>query len=383
MIQVFFSWQSDLPKDEHHHFITKSLKNLASKQKGKKNSFEIIESADRQSGTVDIIDQILSNISHSDIFICDITCSFQQQGSVGKKSPNPNVLFELGYAVSKLGCERVICVFNSNYCTYQDLPFDIRNRRIISFNHKEPNSFENSLWGALSGIIKIHGSIVNIETISNRCDIYICPYQGDNIISSYSEEFSSSELSKHRNEMGLVPTFQTEVMKEILAYHDKEYDDHYSGELGELNPNIHKEILDAMKHYRAYHSCRYFDIFTLNKGKSVVSEMIHVTLGNLPSSFKILPLEYLKQFEFIDLLNILEVCKSKTNYLFSKKIINLFPEEKNYVGRIYYSCSKECEIKMEIHVMLNNGFEKKFSNNHQISVTVKEFDPIDFYNWLH
>lgn len=40
---------------------------------------------------------------------------------------------ELGYAVHKLGWERVICLFNSDYGKISDLPFDLRNRRIITY----------------------------------------------------------------------------------------------------------------------------------------------------------------------------------------------------------------------------------------------------------
>jgi len=46
-----------------------------------------------------------------------------------RKTPNPNVPIELGYAVKTLGWERVICVVNGDYCNIEHLPFDIRNNR--------------------------------------------------------------------------------------------------------------------------------------------------------------------------------------------------------------------------------------------------------------
>ena len=64
-------------------------------------------------------------------FIADI--SIINQNIDGKKTPNPNVLFELGYAVKSLGWERIVCVFNSDFGNISDLPFDLRNRRILTY----------------------------------------------------------------------------------------------------------------------------------------------------------------------------------------------------------------------------------------------------------
>jgi hypothetical protein len=47
--------------------------------------------------------------------------------------PNPNVLVELGFAAHARSWDRILCVSNSAYGSEQDLPFDIRHRRIISY----------------------------------------------------------------------------------------------------------------------------------------------------------------------------------------------------------------------------------------------------------
>jgi hypothetical protein len=44
--------------------------------------------------------------------------------------PNPNVLIELGYAVKTLGWNRIVCVFNMAFGRVEDLPFDLRQRRV-------------------------------------------------------------------------------------------------------------------------------------------------------------------------------------------------------------------------------------------------------------
>jgi len=53
--------------------------------------------------------------------------------------PNPNVVFELGYAVQRLGWERVICVANTHFGAIEALPFDVRQRRVKGYT-LDPNT---------------------------------------------------------------------------------------------------------------------------------------------------------------------------------------------------------------------------------------------------
>lgn len=71
-----------------------------------------------------------------------------------KKTPNPNVLLELGYAVSRLGWERVICLFNSNIGKIEDLPFDLRQKRVTAFNPQKGKSEEKRISDILTLNIK-------------------------------------------------------------------------------------------------------------------------------------------------------------------------------------------------------------------------------------
>ena len=76
-------------------------------------------------GSPDITQTIFDKIDKSVLFVCDISI-VSSQGA--KKTPNPNVLIELGYAVSKLGWEHIICLFDSNTGSIEDLPFDLRQK---------------------------------------------------------------------------------------------------------------------------------------------------------------------------------------------------------------------------------------------------------------
>jgi hypothetical protein len=97
------------------------------------------------SGTPDITDSIFIKINKCNAFIADISiinCDYEK-----KKTPNPNVLLELGYAARTLGWERIICICNIDFGGLNELPFDLRNRRIIKYSltGKDRNEVKKSL----------------------------------------------------------------------------------------------------------------------------------------------------------------------------------------------------------------------------------------------
>ena len=134
-LNVFYSWQSDLPNNTNWGLIAdcleKSLKSIY--KKNNSVSEYIIESDSRdESGTPDIVSNIFSKIDKCDIFIADI--SIINKDSSGRKTPNPNVLIELGYASSVVGWENILCVFNDDFGRKEELPFDIRFRKPIGYS---------------------------------------------------------------------------------------------------------------------------------------------------------------------------------------------------------------------------------------------------------
>lgn len=70
-------------------------------------------------------------------FICDI--SIVTGGNGLRKSPNPNVLIELGFAIKQLGWDKVICLFDKNTGSLEDLPFDLRQKRILQYDPNMSN----------------------------------------------------------------------------------------------------------------------------------------------------------------------------------------------------------------------------------------------------
>lgn len=135
IIRVFFSWQSTLDKKNNTNFIRSALEKAKAKIENSQKGIDIIldEATRNVPGSPDITTTIQSKIALSQIVISDITII---DGLDRKKSfPNPNVMFELGYAVSELGWNRIIALSNDLYkFRPEDLPFDINKQRVSSFN---------------------------------------------------------------------------------------------------------------------------------------------------------------------------------------------------------------------------------------------------------
>lgn len=131
---IFYSWQSDSPNGTNRGFIEKALNNAAQTITGDK-AIQFEASVDRDTagmtGSPDIPNAIFSKIDKADIFVADVTIVNPQ--AIGRKTPNPNVLIELGYAIHALGFEKILLVFNSAYGTIEELPFDLRQKRIMSY----------------------------------------------------------------------------------------------------------------------------------------------------------------------------------------------------------------------------------------------------------
>jgi hypothetical protein len=79
---------------------------------------------------------ILRKIQTADAFICDITTiNLKYNPTPRDRVPNPNVVFELGYAVALLGWERIIMVFNKAFGAFpDDMPFDFDRHRASHYH---------------------------------------------------------------------------------------------------------------------------------------------------------------------------------------------------------------------------------------------------------
>jgi hypothetical protein len=135
---VFYSWQSDLPNPTNRGFIEDCLERAIKELKAE-GQLRVEPSLDRDTlnvpGSPDISATIFDKIDSAALFVCDV--SIINKGAENRPTPNPNVLIELGYAVKTLGWRRIICVFNSVTGKVEDLPFDLRHRRVRAYSLEE------------------------------------------------------------------------------------------------------------------------------------------------------------------------------------------------------------------------------------------------------
>jgi hypothetical protein len=144
---LFYCWQSDLPPGVNRNFIRKAidsaLKELAT-------DVACDEDARGSIGLASIPDALLNKIRACDAFVCDISIvngaardrNSPQEASGVRLMPNPNVMFELGYAVAVQGWDRTIAVLNAYYGSYEALPFDLGWRTPIAYSLKPEDTAE-------------------------------------------------------------------------------------------------------------------------------------------------------------------------------------------------------------------------------------------------
>jgi hypothetical protein len=156
---VFYAWQAQLLGKCNRSLIEEALERaLRDLAQDKEDSIEFALDQDARGalGSPEISATILQKIENCSIFVADIT----PVGSLinGKKTPNPNVLFELGYAWHKLGESRIILVLNEAFGSPEDLPFDLLKRSLVLYRRDPddsdgPSSVRSYLAGHFRSLI--------------------------------------------------------------------------------------------------------------------------------------------------------------------------------------------------------------------------------------
>jgi hypothetical protein len=133
-MKIFWSWQSDTPPASGRDFV-KSALSEAIEQMAEELALSEAERPELDHDTKDvpglapIADTIFDKIDSAALFVADVTLTGATTDGE-KRTPNPNVLIELGYALKALGTERIVLVANSaGGFRPEDLPFDLRHRR--------------------------------------------------------------------------------------------------------------------------------------------------------------------------------------------------------------------------------------------------------------
>ena len=131
---MFFSWQSDIPPGCNKLLIEDAVQLVIDERKTEQWQLQerIDEATVDAQGAVDIVGSLMKKIDLCSVFIADITL-INPGVDVKRRTPNPNVLFELGYAANAVGWENIILIFNEAYGELKDVPFDIQGQRIFKY----------------------------------------------------------------------------------------------------------------------------------------------------------------------------------------------------------------------------------------------------------
>lgn len=150
---VFYSWQSDTPAVTGRELIRLAL-HEAIQQLANDATLIVRPELDHDTkdvpGAPTMVTAILAKIDSCSVFVADVTPTFKRRtGGPDRTSPNPNVLVELGYALKRLGRERLLLVLNLDHGSPEDLPFDLRGDRVIGFTPSARERLPEELRAAL------------------------------------------------------------------------------------------------------------------------------------------------------------------------------------------------------------------------------------------
>ena len=129
-MSVFYSWQSDLQNTLNRGLIRKALDDAIraiNADLDVEEAIRVDQDTEGVSGSPPITETILRKIEKCSVFLPDV--SFVCGTDETRKSPNPNVMIEYGYALKVCGDERIIPVFNTAFGDWEKLPFDMRHKR--------------------------------------------------------------------------------------------------------------------------------------------------------------------------------------------------------------------------------------------------------------
>lgn len=179
-MKIFYSWQSDLESKHNRNFIKDCLERAVKKLNKKLELDEAVrldQDTKDVAGTPDIANTIFRKIQDSTVFIGDVSFIAGDEGK--KLCSNPNVMIELGYALSSLTDLCVVNVMNTAYGKAEgNLPFDLNHKRWpIQYELNDDNfsnkrnvrdSLVNDFYNAIKPILAVRELDIKLEQLSDN-----------------------------------------------------------------------------------------------------------------------------------------------------------------------------------------------------------------------
>lgn len=249
--KIFYSWQSDTDTKNNRNFIEDAI---IKAKKENQDYIEVDRDTKNTNGAQDISQVIFEKIDNCDLFIADVSLVGKYNKGTFlkrkiKKIVNSNVMIELGYAAAMIGWERVVCIFNEDYGKVDDLPFDLRQHRMLTYSLKgkdkkdEKGRLVKQLSDIISNILK-EGNLkkkgfafecllgIDFKNATTHKEIVsynftdwcknIVDYYKEEIINLYNKlsSFQITEIKKEQNQGFSIPLFGK---GETIKPHDLEF----------------------------------------------------------------------------------------------------------------------------------------------------------------
>lgn len=218
---IFYSWQSDTRAAANRTLIQNALERAA-KDIVQDGSIGIEPVIDRDTANVpgapDIGATILDKIRTSDVVVADVTII--NRGAVGRPTPNPNVMLEVGYALATVGERRLVLVVNDAFGPVEHMPFDLRQKRLLVYtcladseNRAEPRRrLSASLRDAIGTILAREGSRTPAGPLM-ELSLDFAPLQMD---ADYHQYALLVQMSNPGTTVIPTPTLEVEIPTDLL-----------------------------------------------------------------------------------------------------------------------------------------------------------------------
>ena len=162
---IFYSWQSDLPSSTNRGFIQDALE-LAVGGLAKDSDVTLEPVLDRDTagvaGSPDIAQTIFGKIEKATALVCDVSI-INSSSSNDRATPNPNVLIELGFGLKTLGSSKLIMVMNTAYGGPELLPFDLKQKRVVTYKVQAEDTNKGNSRRALAQTLQAAIKAVLLE----------------------------------------------------------------------------------------------------------------------------------------------------------------------------------------------------------------------------
>ena len=276
-VKIFYSWQSDLSEKTNKLAIREILKKAKLKIESKATenlNIYIDEATNEEIGSPNIPQTIINKITTTDIFVADI--SIVNNENTGRKMPNPNVMYELGFAVAKLGWKRIILLFNKGLGHVNELPFDIDRHRVFQYALSVGDDTEKrkSIIGSQGNELYSHIDMILREAPEKECIKYhqsLEDIKRERDVENIKRFLSSIQLEIIDEFLAQIPKV---IIDDIFYFHSrleeiaKSSTFHmYNQDLYGLFVNFYNALDESLSHYEFYdHDIKVTRHIWLNAG---------------------------------------------------------------------------------------------------------------------